>query len=65
MPIIEWNPCFSVRSVRVCSQTGSIDPILQDVNKKSEAAKSTIEKFDINIIGCKWMALFDDLSDRC
>lgn len=33
--------------------------------KMSEAAKSTIEKFDINIIGCKWMALFDDLSDRC
>lgn len=33
--------------------------------KMSEAAKSTIEKFDINVIGCKWMALFDDLSDRC
>lgn len=33
--------------------------------KMSEAAKSTIEKFDINVIGCKWIALFDDLSDRC
>lgn len=31
----------------------------------SEAAKATVEKFDINVIGCRWMTLFDDLSDRC
>ena len=37
----------------------------QMFKRMSEAAKSTIEKFDINIIGCKWMALFDYLSDRC
>lgn len=37
----------------------------QMFKKMSEAAQSTIEKFDINVIGCKWMALFDDLSDRC